>query len=33
MDFMTTDIEDPGIQDWGVQKDIDHQTPVHMGLG
>lgn len=28
MDFMTTDIEDPGIQDWGVQKDIDHQTPV-----
>lgn len=26
--FMTADIENPGIQDGSVQKDVDHQTPI-----
>lgn len=26
--FMTADIENAGIQDGSVQKDVDHQTPI-----
>lgn len=31
MDSMTRDSEDPGIQDGGVQKEMDHHVPIAPG--